>query len=121
MGAGQAQILPQELHQQRPRIDIRRRRAAVHRHRDMNHSRILLNQGVFVVVACGVAGACGAGDGAERATLGDSTAWAAMDWTDGSALPAAALDRDTGSPPPAKASPPATTGSEVERKLYLIL
>src|SRR6202020_282964 len=44
MRAGQAQILPQELHEQRPRIDIRRRRAAVHRHRDMNHPVILPNQ-----------------------------------------------------------------------------
>ena len=47
MGAGQAQVLPQELHEQRPRIDIRRRRAAVYRHRDMNHSDILLNQDFF--------------------------------------------------------------------------
>jgi hypothetical protein len=46
MSAGQAQILPQELDKQRPRIDIRRRSAAVYRHRDMNHSDILLNQDV---------------------------------------------------------------------------
>jgi len=55
MGAGQAQILAQELDEQRPRIDIGRRRAAVYRHRDMNHSHILLNQGVSG------AGAAGAG------------------------------------------------------------
>jgi hypothetical protein len=47
MRAGQAQILPQELYEQRPRIDIRRCGAAIDRHRDMNHSDILLNHDVF--------------------------------------------------------------------------
>src|ERR1700749_4544954 len=44
MSAGEGQILPQELYEQRPRIEIRRRRAAIHRHRDMNHPVILPNQ-----------------------------------------------------------------------------
>src|SRR5580658_10565727 len=117
MGAGQAQVLAQELHEERPRSDISRRGAAVHRHRDMNHSHILLNQGVFVVDACGVARACGDGEGAERAALGDSTAWAAMDWTDGSASPAVALDRATGLASPASAAPLAATATKLEKNL----
>src|SRR5271168_1901458 len=56
MGAGQAQILAQELHEQRPRIDIRRCWAAVDRHRDMNHSDILPNQDFFGATSA-VAGA----------------------------------------------------------------
>ncbi len=47
MRAGQAQILAQELHEQRSWIDLGRRVPAVNRHRDMNHSHILLSQDFF--------------------------------------------------------------------------
>src|SRR5271163_241716 len=47
MGAGQAQVLAQELDEQRSRIEIGRHMPAVYRHRDMNHSHILLNPDVF--------------------------------------------------------------------------
>src|SRR3569833_2291005 len=43
MGAGQAQILAQELHQQRPRIDICRDGITVHNHGNLGHSGTLFN------------------------------------------------------------------------------
>src|SRR5271166_2771326 len=58
MRAGEAKILAQELHEQRPGIHVRRNLPAVHRHRDMNHSHILLNQDCFGVVGAEGARAC---------------------------------------------------------------
>ena len=42
MGAGQAQVLAQELHEQRARLDIAGDGLAVHRHADGGHVFLLL-------------------------------------------------------------------------------
>src|SRR5271165_1903120 len=61
MRAGEPQMIAQKLHEQRPWIDLGRHLPAVYRHRDMNHSQILLNQDFFVGIACGAALAAGGG------------------------------------------------------------
>src|ERR1700722_3750233 len=72
MRAGQAQILPQELHEQRPWIDLRGRRTAVHRHRDMNHPVILPSQDFF-----GTAPAAGSSGLLTAVAESASLSWAA--------------------------------------------
>src|SRR5574337_2033909 len=71
--AGHPQVLAQELHEQRPRIDVAGNLPAVHRHRDMNHSHTLLIQ-----------------DGCGRAAAGASTVGAPADTSPGAGAPSRA-------------------------------